>query len=514
LTDVEVRTSFDSTPKRLVLPVRHTARKSESHVWRRLREGAAFLHLTGKRTLAALGLGVTLAGLYQFYSPIFTGPPARAQLSGDLNVGVAEFAAAAGTSDSYVRALSDSLYRAVKDQVRSLAQGRLPLDLQVAGSDKVGAIGGDTDADRVETAERVAREMNAHLLLFGVARTSADGVELRPQFVFAQQVSAHPEDRQEMFAMVGLPPSPSGTHSLGVIRESGSMAAGVTARARARERAAKRVRAFAAFIVGLSHYTKAIQDQARGAGGAAALRAAARWFRVAERTGWDPRAGHVLQLFLGNTALLNNDFENAQHRYRAALRYEPGYRRAELGLAEAMFHSVSSGCSPSGKTAQALGAPIRRYSAALSHASAAPSLLRSKAQFGLGRAALCLSLAAPTDRWSVAARHFRAIIGDYRGGFRAIRPQASGAFGGLGLIVILRGDTSRERLQGAATDFREAIDLTPRSPAQGALFSFLGYVQAQLEQRAASLAAYRRAIELDPANEVRYRRESQELLGR
>ena len=494
--------------------MRHTARVSQSHGWRRFRRGAAFLHLSTKRTLAALGLGVTVVGLYQFYSPFFTGPPARVQLSGDLNVGVAEFAAASDTGDSYVRALSDSLYRAVQDGVRSLAQGKLPLDLQVAGADEVGPIGGDTDADRVQTAERVAREMNVHVLLFGVARTSADGVELRPQFVFAQQVSAHPEDRQEMFAMVGLPPSPSGTHSLGVIRESGSGAAGVTARARVRERAAERVRAFAAFIVGLSHYTKAIQDQARGADGAAELRAAAPWFRVAERTGWDPRAGHVLQLFLGNTALLNNDFGDAQHHYRAALRYEPGYARAELGLAEAMFHSVRRGCSPSGKTARVLGAPIRRYRAALSHASAARSLLRSKAQFGLGRAALCFSLAAPADRWSVAARHFRAIIRDYRGGFRAIRPQAAGAFGGLGLIVILPGDTSRERLQGAATNFRRAIDLTPRSPAQGALFSFLGYVQAQLEQRDESLAAYRRAIELDPANEVRYRRESQELLAR
>ena len=142
-------------------------------------------------------------------------------------------------------------------------------------------------------------------------------------------------------------------------------------------------------------------------------------------------------------------------------------------MAEVRFHQALASCTAQRIAGTGLPESIRRYRAVLASLDARPSLLRAKAEFGLGRAALCAGEA--TGDWAIAERAFRAVTTTYDSGYEDIRAQAAGAqLGGLGLLVILRRDTSSERLRGAVRDLERAIELTAPSPGQGSLFSFLG----------------------------------------
>jgi hypothetical protein len=271
----------------------------------RIKHAAQMVHLTGRRVLALLTLGITLVGVYHFYKPLLTGPPPKDAMTGELNVAVAGLAAASGTADDDASALSESLYRAVHAEVGKLAS----IDVQVAGPDTVGTIDGDRLDERLATARRLGDELDAHVLMYGTLQRTRDALEVRPEFLFAPGRVAHPEDRQPLLTAVTLPPAPVGRQPLGTIRERGPNAAELVARARLRARVAGRARAFAVFIVGLSHYTDAMTRLGAGESADRQLTIAERFFRHARSSGaWDPRVAHVLHLFLGNVALMRRAY--------------------------------------------------------------------------------------------------------------------------------------------------------------------------------------------------------------
>lgn len=55
------------------------------------------VHRTARRILGLLTLIVTVVGLYQFYRPLVSGPPAKQPMTGKLTVAVAGFAATRAT---------------------------------------------------------------------------------------------------------------------------------------------------------------------------------------------------------------------------------------------------------------------------------------------------------------------------------------------------------------------------------------------------------------------------------
>ena len=504
----------DGTPVRQPTPGRPTPPRPPSFL-SRARRGAALAHLTFKRVLAMLGLGVTLAGLYHFYAPIITGPPAKEPMTGNLNVAVAGLAAATGTSEDDASALSDSLFRAVREQVTSIAGRDTGLDIQVAGPRDVGTIRGSSVADRLATARELEGELRADVLVYGTVRRLPDAIEVQPEFLFAPRHVAHPEDREPMLTAVTLPPEPTGRQQLGTIRESGTSAADILAGARLRRRLAVRARAFTLFIVGLAHYTDGVLRLSKGERAERQFAIADRRLRDAERSGeWDPRVGHVLHLFLGNVALMRDAYGKAEREYRIALRFEPGYTRAEFGAAEARFHRSSGGnCASVGTDEAGLATAMRGYRRVIGRAGSAPSLLRTRAQFGLGRAAFCSSYAGLTTSWSVARAAFASVVHG-RAPAAAGRAQVAGAHAGLGLLVLIRNHPGRAELLDASMHFQRAIDSTPSGPQQGALWSFLGNARARLGDRNGALKAYRTAIRLDPGGRKAYEAEVQRVLGR
>jgi tetratricopeptide (TPR) repeat protein len=467
-----------------------------------------------KRVLALLALVITLVGLYQFYRLVVSGAAAKRSLTGDLNIAVAGFAAAPGTNPADARGFSDSLFRTLSVALPPNVLPGTNFQTEVAGPAIVGRIDQDTDAARETVARRLDSELQADILIYGVVRELPDGMEVTPEFYFSRRDVTHPEDRQALFTAIALPPDPAGPESLGTIRETGMLAGGILARARLRTALAQRARAFAFFILGLAWYTEALDRESHGASPSTALAEAARSFRAAQETQqWDPRVAYVLYLFLGNVALAQHQWLQAAHYYETALRSRPNYLRAQFALAEAHFHLASGACTTSTINASAVGHARDAYARVLKELGNQRSVLRSKTVFGLGRAALCLGLVGQSDQLRVADQSFRDVIADYARGLAGVRSLAAGAYGGLGLSILFRNQATQAALRTALSDFQRAILLMPPSPAQGALYSFLGFTFAQLNEARRAMSAYQSAIRLDPTNKAAYQREASNATG-
>jgi tetratricopeptide (TPR) repeat protein len=100
--------------------------------------------------------------------------------------------------------------------------------------------------------------------------------------------------------------------------------------------------------------------------------------------------------------------------------------------------------------------------------------------------------------WGTAEAAFAAVLRDGEG--PGAGAQVAGAHAGIGLVVLIQRDRSRAAMPRAAEHFERAIAATPAGPQQGALWSFLARARSEPGQRDAALAAYRKAMRLDPAH--------------
>ncbi|HET8755516.1 MAG TPA: hypothetical protein VFM58_05895 [Solirubrobacteraceae bacterium] len=442
---------------------------------------------------------------YNLVLPAFQGPE---RMTGDLNVAVA---ALAGTDDDEARGFSESLYRTLDDELGRADTG---LDIQVRGPDSIGRIDGESAAERAASARRLARDIDADVVVYGSLEATDTGTQLRPEYWLSETKLRHPEDRVPVMGAVTVPDEPAGGQQLGAISVSGDIEALAPARARLRAQLARRTRAFAFFILGLGYYAEALGADA-GSGAASALGRAERWFRAAERgDSWDPRVGAVLHLFEGNVALLQRRLPDAEAEYRIALRFDPGYVRAQLGAAETRFHRSAGDCEPRRVDRAGLAEAARGYAAVLASTDREPSVLGAKAAFGAGRVEVCRVIAGVGGSVATAGRRFQDIIAMWRGGFRPVLSQASEAYGGLGLLHLLRAEQGggRREYQRAVDEYTEALKLSVAAQRRGIFHGVLGYLYARMHDEPAARREYDRAMRLDPERRAAYLREQRSLL--
>ncbi|GGK73646.1 hypothetical protein [Mangrovihabitans endophyticus] len=124
----------------------------------------------------------------------------------------------------------------------------------------------------------------------------------------------------------------------------------------------------------------------------------------------------VLHLMIGN-AVGRQDPAGAAGYFRRALAEDRGYRRAEIGLAEAL--RAPDPCAPGKSDARRLHEAIGHYRRSLRLGRAgrqAPNpLLDVKAHLGLGLTAQCLSLAGIEPGWERADAEFAEVLRLQRG---------------------------------------------------------------------------------------------------
>ncbi|GIF00445.1 tetratricopeptide repeat protein [Paractinoplanes rishiriensis] len=149
----------------------------------------------------------------------------------------------------------------------------------------------------------------------------------------------------------------------------------------------------------------------------------------------------LVLVLLGNAhgrLAAGRDFAAAERYYRAALRVDPGYPRARLGLAEIAYQAGATDCRRLAPAARrALTDAYREYeTVGAGPVSADLPDLEARARAGLGRVATCRLLSGDR-RWLAAAlEHLRFVVGRYEANpaHHWLRTPASEAYGQLGAI--------------------------------------------------------------------------------
>lgn len=392
---------------------------------------------------ALLGLVATLTGLYAFYADRLA-PHPTPPMTSDLNIAVAQF----GPRDR--TGFADSLQDELRRQLGSLAA--CGFQVQLRSASQTGPLDGVTPEERAEHAERLAQQLNAHILVYATFDKSQDASSVTPEFYIASRGMRDAEELIGHFAF-GSP--------IGVPGDAGGDA---VARRNLRRHLLARVHALVQFMLGLGSYRANQLDEAMAAFAAAA-----------NTSGWDARDGkEVLYLFTGNTAGKLGRYDAARRAYTLALTLNPNYARARLGLGEIYLHQAARGCTP-GRA----DLPGLRRSAAMFEkaqiASDQPPLsdVPTKAAFQLGRAYLCLSQAGGGDRLQAAAKEkFNLVVEQFNAGNARIKRLAAESHFGLALIATPpAGDpAARAKLEQVATEYRKAIALSGDDPGRQQIF--------------------------------------------
>lgn len=270
------------------------------------------------------------------------------------------------------------------------------------------------------------------------------------------------------------------------------------------EQAAQRVTALAQFTLGLGYYQLGKHDKAT------------QHFNEATNIkGWDDHSGkEVLYLFLGNNAGKLGNLTSARVFYSRALRINPEYARAQIGIAETIFHRSMGSCEAGNVNVAGLKESASRYELSL-QATSQPALsnIKNKVAFGLGRIYLCLSQALVADHWADAEYEFKKVTSDFESGNDRIRNLAAQAYANLGLIYLpFEGDSDAERkYQQAVHEYQKAIAISQKAKEKANYYHMLGYIFSRLGVPDEADKAYVEAIRLNPEQRDSYEQLRKEL---
>jgi tetratricopeptide (TPR) repeat protein len=482
--------------------------------WWSLRRGWRTTRRWIALTVALLGFIGTVLGLYDVYERRVKGqPPTR--MTGHVNVAVVEFGLAGGDQDRSRLAIAKDLARETANQLRRQLQPADDQDLRIEvrgpGDPDIGPIQGATQLERQNHAEELGRSINAHVVVYGELQAGPQGTSLRPAFYLSSDLVLRGAEE--------LIDAQAGEHRLGAaIERSGDVAVNQLVYGDLQTELAARVKVLADVAAGLVFLNNS--DRAAEA---------APFFLAAEAVrGWDDDEGkEVLYLLLGNAKLrwFSQSIQVAPTRpgvawqmlhdaadhYRQALRINPQYARAQLGLAETTFLRAQGSCQP-GRTDRAGLERAARLFATAGRSANQPNTadVGAKVAFGLGRTYVCLT-SAGVNRQSQARQELAAVLRDYSPAPGNHNPRvqllAAEAHGQLGALDYLLATTTRSRewYQRAVTSYEQALELSAGRPdRQWKFYDVLAAVYQSLgdttgaEQAFRNADAARRAADLPP----------------
>jgi tetratricopeptide (TPR) repeat protein len=441
----------------------------------------------------------SLLVVYQFILPLLQPKP---HLTGDFNVAIAQFS---GSDARQAADLSSSVYqRLVKCIDAETGAASCPkgmsdtgqFDIQVLSPRDTGTVSGKTVQARAENAAKLAEQVNADLVVFGMLTTGDAGSELQPEIYLANKKLA---DAQEL----------SGYNSFGTgIRVGENISANGTARQELRDKLILRADALKSFLIGLNYFTRGKFDLANQY-----------MSEAASSDGWSDSEGkEVLYMFLGNIAGQSNHIDQAEQYFQRALQLNPDYSRALLGQAEVAFFRSNGGCQPDQIDASGVTAAIDAYQRA-GQARDQPPLadIGAKVRYRVARAHLCLIQAQQEEDTSQVENTFKEIIQEYEAGNARLKYLASESHADLGLLYLplVSAQNTQAAYQRALSEYQTAIGLCDASSAdrQAVFYSQVGFIQWRLNNPTAAKAAYDTAIQLDPGHAADYQQQYNRLVS-
>lgn len=437
--------------------------------------------------LSLMAAVLTCAGIYELL------PDSPERMRGRVNIAIVPFGAAQKSGDDAqptADAISESAFRSIVEHLQP--QSSL-LGIEVRSPDEV---------DSLEIGEREAtdleREIGADVVVFAQITETDVLTKLEPSVHLARSILPGAEEL-------------AGFHRFGGPIVTRAPASNAVTGGRLADSVARRARALARLVLGLSYYQERSYRRAYKA-----LLAASR-----DRT-WSSKRPEIVHLALANAAIKQDRYALSARHARDALTLRPTLR-ARFVLAEAEFLGDRRRCEPRHIDKAAVRRAIKRYRAiARSTAGVADethAVLHAKAQFGTGRALYCLGRALGEDVHSDARRAYDRVVASHEAGVPGIAEQAAEAHAGLALLLLEKNESARlARL--ARQEYEAAIKLSGADEAPRERRSRQAVFRSNLARVLVRLGNLRQArrelrlaadLELDSARRQVYLTELREL---
>lgn len=448
-----------------------------------------------KGVAAILGAVASTISVYVFVAGTGAVSASPSPMTGDLNIAVADFGVShvrdQTSSQATAHALAQSVFDYLGPHLVELRRGNL--DVQTRSPSAVGAVHGNSAAQRSEDLARMSSEIHSDLIVSATLRSNAGETTIVPELYLGANKLA---DALEL----------AGYHTLTPLTIEGDPDSNPVIRQDLRSGLIERTRGIARFIIGLGYYEdKNRQDHL--------IRAEAN-FSLALHDWTDASGRKLLYVFLGNVAGKRGQLTLAQQYYKRALRIDPAYDRAQLGLAEVLFQRAQGSCRAGSASIVSLWSALDAYRKLLA-ASGKSTVegLSSKAALGAGRTYLCLSEAGATDGWGQARRQFQIVVGNYaREHTGVLRDLAAEGYAGLALTdIVLEGPKPGYR--EAAGHYRLAIEYSRDPERRGFFFSALAETYMKLHDPKWACVAYHQAEAADPAHLPDYQKDRRTVPG-
>jgi tetratricopeptide (TPR) repeat protein len=437
---------------------------------------------------AIVGVVASAISVYAFVKGSGGTAERPSPMGGDLNIAVADFAVLRTNNQVSSQATAHALAQSVSDylgpQLEPLRRDNLQVQTRLTP--------GVSYAQRIEGLSHLASEIHADLVVSAALTFNADETTITPELYLGPNKL---EDASEL----------AGYHTLTPMTVDGDPDSNPVIRQDLRNSLIERARGIARFIVGLGYYEdKSRQDY---------LTKAAASFSLALRDWTDPSGRKLLYVFLGNASGKRGQLSLAQQYYSQALKIDPTYDRAQLGLAEVLFQRAQGSCIARTANITGLRSALAAYQRLAKPGKSAVEGLSSKVALGIGRTNLCLSQAGAIDGWARARTQFQVVVDNYsRGRSSVLRELAAEGYAGIAITSIpLEG--SGRGYRDAATNYALAIEYSRDPERRGFFLSALAEIYIKLGDPKQACAAYHQAQSVDPTHQSDYVKSGRSIPG-
>jgi len=408
--------------------------------------------------------------------PSIQPPPS---MQGEFNIAVAEFT----VLDANGRELeaddgskiADFIFQRLEKHLNET--GLENIRYEIRDPKQTGVVTGQDPEVRAQTARNLAKDINAHIIIYGAIISDGENSQVEPEFFVSYEGFQEAGEILGPYALgkplsIALPFDPARAQDI----DNPALSA--------------RTNALSLLTIGLAYYSNDDFEMALD------------YFSSAQDTkGWLDSAGkEVLYMLLGNIYIRmasrdkNPDYLSSAHdAYVSALQIDPTYIRASLAQANVLYlEALGDPTNPSFDTVdqEKLNSAQIQFEEALKEKNPPAGInVYPKAHFGLGQIYLVKALPSSQEDWLEKARkEFAAVVEEYESGNEAIIYYSSHAYARLGLIERQLGNAD-----SAAEYYQKAISIA--SPYyQGFYYTKLGDLYHDSGDNPQAIWAYENAV--------------------
>lgn len=425
---------------------------------------------------------ITLASVTGIYFLLLREPRPE-KMTSQFNVAVAEFdyldENGGRVQEEDGLALSTFLYERLVNSFNEFDLASI--SYEIWPPEYTGRVPGSDREERYIEAEKLAQEINAHLVIYGaISKSEGESNLFRPEFyvnhdAFKQAAEVTGEHQMGKPLLISRP----------FVSDISGQNPALTAR----------VEALSLITIGLAYYSIDDYDHA-----------ISYFEKAAANDKWLRNAGkEIVYVLLGNAtqrkAAIEKDrseFSKAKDNYSKALEINEEFARAKLGEA-AMLYALALG-DLSTSSFETVNWELLDESEASYHEALTlkdqplGASIEEKYHFGLGQIYFARSQVDDGNWLEKAEQEYRAVVNEFENGNEQIVDIAGHAYARLALISIIRGD-----LDTAVDQYNQAISLS--SPYLKALYSTsIAEIHASRSEFDDAIEAYEYAIMVAESN--------------